>query len=174
VIELLEQSACGREEQLAEALSRLLLLRFVYGPDYGLRGEELRAFKKRVADGVQSGNNPVNLENYLGEAASWAAEGRYDGYAPAVLARSSFQILLEDFGEWDLMNEQRREDLAYIDEDLREAAEDAPPVETRFVPPNLPATHWWWKAPKRTDMSERERRLRLRGRDLYMIETYGI
>ncbi|MEU6033908.1 hypothetical protein ABZ801_00705 [Actinomadura sp. NPDC047616] len=173
VVDSIEESAAGTEDQLAEALGELLVLRSLCGSDYGLQRARLHAFKRRVAEGLQNGNNPRNLDNYIEDAASFAAEGRYDGFAHAALARSALQILLEDFAEWNLIDEERRADLAGIDEDLQDTAEDAPPVDAKYVPPNLPPTHWWWSAPKRTDMSDEERRLRLSGRDLYMFETYG-
>lgn len=130
------------------------------GPDAG----ELARFRDRVVELLKSGRNPVQLVSYRGQVLTRAQSGRLDGYEPACLGRSALQILKDDFPADDLFDDLAREDLEEIDEALADAAEDAPPIKD--VPSWVPESHWWWRAPKRTDMSDRERRYRLYGGEL--------
>lgn len=127
-------------------------------PDPG----ELRRFRERVAELLASGHNPGQLAVYRGRVLVHAQRGAYDGYEPAARGRSALQFLRDDFpvGFDDLA----KADLEEIDEELADAAEEAPPI--RDVPAWVPSSHWWWRAPKNTDMSEEERRFRLYGGEL--------
>ncbi|WP_329245973.1 hypothetical protein OG417_50785 [Actinoallomurus sp. NBC_01490] len=129
-------------------------------PDPG----ELHRFRERVAELLKSGHNPGQLAAYRGRVLMNAQRGRFDGYEPASRGRSALQILLVDFADGDLFDDLARADLEEIDEELEDAADEAPPI--RDVPSWVPESHWWWRAPKRTDMSEEERRHRLYGGEL--------
>jgi len=126
--------------------------------------KELRRFRSRVAELLRSGRNPGQFSQYRDYVLQYAERGRFDGYELASVGRSALEILREDFAEWDVLDEVAESDLADIDEELAATAEEAPPI--RDVPGWVPESHWWWRAPKRTDMSEEERLYRLYGGDI--------
>jgi hypothetical protein len=129
-----------------------------------LQADEPAGFRERVVELLKRGRNPVHLSAYRSLVLERAERGRLDGYEPASLGRSALQILKDDYPSAELFDELARADLDEIDEALVDAAEDAPPIED--VPSWVPDSHWWWRAPKRTDMTDRERRFRLYGGDL--------
>lgn len=110
------------------------------------------------------------LAGYIGEAEDLAVRGRTDGYRTACEHRSALQLLADDFAGHAPMSDADRDGLADVDEELAGAAEDAPPPHRGQIPAWAPRTHWWWWAPKRTDMSMREYRERVYGGDLEEYE----
>jgi hypothetical protein len=62
------------------------------------------------------------------------------------------------------MGTSARADIEEIDEELADAADEAPPLLD--VPSWVPESHWWWREPRRTNMSEEERLHRLYGGEL--------
>ncbi|MCW2858412.1 MAG: hypothetical protein JWP48_120 [Actinoallomurus sp.] len=130
------------------------------GPD----ANALERFRERVVELLKSGRNPVHLVSYRNQVLERAERGRTDGYESASLGRSALQILKDEFPADQLFDDLARDDLEEIDETLADAAEDAPPIQD--IPSWVPESHWWWRAPKRTDMSDRERRFRLYGGEL--------
>ena len=167
IVSALEQAVPGPPNGTAlvgEAVGALLNLQGAMAegdvPDAG----ELRRFRERVVELLKSGRNPGQLAGYRGRVLVNAQKGRFDGYEPASRGRSAFQILREDFADEDLFDDLARADLEEIDEELTDAAEEAPPILD--VPSWVPESHWWWRAPKRTDMSKEERLYRLYGGEL--------
>jgi hypothetical protein len=125
---------------------------------------ELRRFRERVGELLKSGRNPGQLGGYRGRVLVNAQKGRFDGYEPASRGRSALEILREDFADEYPFDDLARADLEEIDEELTDAAEEAPPILD--VPSWVPESHWWWRAPKQMDMSVEERRHRLYGGEL--------
>jgi hypothetical protein len=166
IVSLLERAVSGPPNGVAlvrGAVEGLLTLRGPLARGDSPDADELSRFRKRVAELLDSGHNPGQLAAYRGRVLVNAQKGRFDGYEPAARGRSALQILREEIGE-ELFDDLARADLEEIDEELADAAEEAPPI--RDVPSWIPESHWWWRAPKRTDMSEEERRHRLYGGEL--------
>ncbi|MBB6120626.1 hypothetical protein [Nocardiopsis algeriensis] len=93
----------------------------------------------------------IQLDIYLGR-------GRMDGYEQTCDYRSTLQILNDHFVPWEEIDLPHLvEDMESIDDDIREVAEDAPPIREHEIPNWVPDSHWWWRAPKKQDMSEAER-----------------
>ncbi|QKW35100.1 hypothetical protein HUT06_14545 [Actinomadura sp. NAK00032] len=101
------------------------------------------------------------LAGYLSETEDLADRGRFDGYRPACEHRSALQLLLDDLADAEPLSEADLDALEDVDEELKEAAEDAPPPHRFQIPSWAPRHHWWWWAPKRTGMSMREYRDRI-------------
>ncbi|WP_119729621.1 hypothetical protein [Thermomonospora amylolytica] len=148
---------------LADALSGMLA--WELGPRPPDAGE-----RARIATLLKEGANRRNLGAYVAETAEYAERGRLDGYVPACERRSALQVLVDGFGEHGVPGPAVVEELEEIDEELRAAAEDAPPPHRNQIPDRIPGSHWWWRAPRRTDMSMREYRSRLYGGDLEEFE----
>ncbi|MDN3358848.1 hypothetical protein [Actinomadura sp. DC4] len=146
-----------------DAIEGLLTLRGLIARGEGPDAGELARFRERLVELLGSGENPGQFGWFLGSVLVKAQKGRFDGYEPAVRGRSGLQILREDFAG-DLFDESTLAILEEIDEELADAAEEAPPILD--VPSWIPESHWWWRAPKRTDMSEEERLHRLYGGEL--------
>jgi hypothetical protein len=162
IVSNLERAVSGPPNGWAlvrDAIDGLLPLREAMARGDVPAPEELRRFRERVAELLRSGRNRGELGAYRGRTMVNAQRGRFDGYEPASRGRSALQILREDFADWDLFDDLARSDLEEIDEELADAAEEAPPI--RDVPSWVPESHRWWRAPKRTDMSEEERLHRL-------------
>jgi len=85
--------------------------------------------------------------------------------------RSSLNILDQDFLDWGACNtpENRNlfdDDISLIDETLEEVSDEAPPVREKDIPEWADEGHWWWRAPKRQDMTEEERYSRIHHEEL--------
>lgn len=164
VVSALEEAEPGPPNGIAlvrDAMGGLLALRAAMArgdvPDPG----ELRRFRARAATSLNSGRNPGQFAAYRGRVLAHAQRGRLDGYRFACAERSALQFLREDFAEFYKFDDLALADLDEIDEELSDAARDAPPI--RDVPSWVPELHWWWRAAKRVDMSEAEARHRLSG-----------
>ena len=149
---------------VGEALKGLIALRERATHGDAPAPEELDRFQRRVAEFLKTGRNPGQFSQYREHVLEYAERGRYDGYELASLGRSALEFLREDFAYLDVFDEMTESDLEEIDEELTAAAEEAPPI--RDMPSWVPESHWWWRAPKQTDMSEEERVNRLYGGDI--------
>ncbi|WP_141953479.1 hypothetical protein [Actinoallomurus bryophytorum] len=149
---------------VGEALGGLIALRQRAAHGDVPAPEELDHFRRRVAELLKAGRNPGRFSQYREHVLEYAERGRFDGYELASLGRSALEFLREDFADLDVFDDMTESDLAEIDEELTAAAEEAPPILD--VPSWVPESHWWWRAPKQTDMSEEERRHRLYGGEL--------
>lgn len=123
-----------------------------------------------VAAALHDGAARGYLAGYISETEDHADRGRFDGYRPACEHRSAVQLLIDDFAAAEPLRESDFDALEDVDEALREAAEDAPPLHCRQIPSWAPRHHWWWWAPKRTDMSMREYRERIFGASLEGVD----
>jgi hypothetical protein len=167
IVSALERAASGPPNGTAlvrDAMDGLLTLREAMARGDVPDPEELRRFRERVAELLKTGRNPGQLAGYRGQVLVNAQRGRFDGYESASRGRSALQILRDDFADGDLFDDLALADLEEIDEELADAADEAPPI--RGIPSWVPESHWWWRAPKRTDMSEEERLHRLYGGEL--------
>jgi hypothetical protein len=124
-----------------------------------------------VAHALQDGRG--YLSGYISATEAYAVRGRSDGYVAACQHRSALQLLIDEFPDRAPLSDTDRDELEDVDEELREAAEDAPPPHRAQIPSWAPRTHWWWWAPKRTDMSMREYRLRIYAGDLEEYDGSG-
>ncbi|GAB3213869.1 hypothetical protein GCM10027294_49260 [Marinactinospora endophytica] len=123
---------------------------------------EMAAFKARFSELMQTEENRIGLALFLSSCEQEADRGRLDGYADACWSRSVLQIINDEFTPLEpLLYEPDREAIQDIDETLHDVADDAPPVREHEIPSWIPASHWWWRAPRQQDMSEEERRQRL-------------
>jgi hypothetical protein len=167
VVSALERAEAGPpngKALLRDAMEGLLALRAAMARGDVPDAEELGRFRRRVAELLRSGRNPGQFAGYRGQVLVNAQRGRFDGYEPAARGRSALQILRDEFTDPDPLDDLARADLDEIDEELSDAADEAPPI--REVPSWVPESHWWWRAPKRMDMSEEERLHRLYGGEL--------
>jgi hypothetical protein len=167
IVSALETASSGPANGSAlvgEALKGLIALRQRAAHGDVPAPEELDRFRRRVAELLKTGRNPGQFSQYREHVLEYAERGRYDGYELASLGRSALEFLREDFADLDVFDDMAESDLAEIDEELTAAAEEAPPI--RDVPSWVPESHWWWRAPKQTDMSEEERLNRLYGGDI--------
>lgn len=123
-----------------------------------LGSNEFVDFKNHVVRLLKSGRNPGGLSVYVFECYNYASRGRLDGFERACYLRSALQLLNDEYAPWEqLLSCEDLDEIAEIDETLVEVSDDAPPVLEEAIPKWLPETHWWWRAPKRQDMTERER-----------------
>lgn len=162
IVSALEKAASGPPNGWAlvrYAMGGLLTLREAMARGDAPEPEELTRFRQRVAELLRTGRNPGQLAAYRGHVLVYAQRGRFDGYEPACRGRSALQILRDEFPDGDLFDDLARVDLEEIDEELADAADEAPPILD--VPSWVPESHWWWREPRRMDMSEEERRYRL-------------
>ncbi|QXJ25881.1 hypothetical protein AGRA3207_007446 [Actinomadura graeca] len=102
---------------------------------------------------------------YAGEGQSYALRGRVDGYRQACEHRSAIKLLIDDFEEV-IIDQFTQEELEDLDEELRDAADDATPVHRRQIPSWAPRSHWWWWKPDHIDMSMSEYGNRIYAGDL--------
>ncbi|TDQ53754.1 hypothetical protein [Actinorugispora endophytica] len=176
VIRLLDAGAsdAGGDSSFAQsALERLAHL-YQASLDTPIKTEEMRAFKDQVVTLLKKGKNPSGLSLYSFECMVYAERGRLDGFQEACRRRSVLQILDDAFAPWDqVAPEPDREELEEIDETLREVSDEAPPVPEEDIPSWLPDSHWWWRAPRKQDMSQEERESRLNYDQYDGLETLG-
>ncbi|MDT0331743.1 hypothetical protein [Nocardiopsis lambiniae] len=123
--------------------------------------EELDEFKSTFSSLITNKHNLGGIFSYATTCGIYAERGRLDGFEEACGMRSILQILSDYFIEWDQVEPQNLrntfiEDLEDIDETLKAVSDDAPPVREEDIPDWAPADHWWWRAPKRQDMSQAE------------------
>ncbi|MBB6120627.1 hypothetical protein [Nocardiopsis algeriensis] len=103
-------------------------------------------------------NTKNHLDRYMLTCGIYVGRGRMEGYERACVYRSTLQILNDHFVPWkEISLPHLVEDMESIDDDIREVAEDAPPIREHEIPDWVPDSHWWWRAPKKQDMSEAER-----------------
>lgn len=93
------------------------------------------------------------LEIYLNGLATDAAAARDRRWAEACTRRSAVEILRQSFSPLLAEVPDVDDELADIDEDLRAAAPEVPPLGDGLIPAGLPGSHWWWRLPSgRPDM----------------------
>lgn len=127
---------------------------------------EVDEFRTHLTRLISSESNFMGLYRYLGDCSDYAELGRLHGYAQACLMRSVLQVLDDEFSAWSqagsaVVHEGFSEEIADIDQTLREVSDEAPPVREDEIPDWVPEGHWWWRAPRQQDMSEAERNARL-------------
>ncbi|GHC83797.1 hypothetical protein GCM10007079_25220 [Nocardiopsis terrae] len=165
IIEKLE-SKNPREGARVKSSFSLLPSLFLHLSSSEVPAGELYEFRVKFTQLISDSSNFMGLYHYLGDCSDYAELGRLNGYEPACLMRSVLQIFNDEFVVWD---EVRRaeirggfaEEIADIDQTLREVSDEAPPVREDDIPKWVPESHWWWHAPQQQDMSEDERKSRL-------------
>ncbi|RCV49120.1 hypothetical protein [Marinitenerispora sediminis] len=124
--------------------------------------EDFAYFKKQVVQLLKTDQNGHGLTMYVFHCFNYAGRGRLDGFEEACHRRSAVQLLNDEYAPWsELFIPDDLEVIEEIDELLEEASDDAPPVPEPGIPGWVPDTHWWWRAPKRQDMTEEERAERI-------------
>lgn len=119
---------------------------------------ELSHFRQELKDFLNSEAGKAGLWKYINLCDDYAMRGTTDGFEPACSYRSVLQLLNDEFVPWvDIDIPTLVEDMEGIDETLLDVAEDAPPIREHEIPDWIPESHWWWRAPKKQDMSEKER-----------------
>ena len=153
-LEKLEKASTSHEQWVQDAAFQsathsLVTLAVVMHRGDRPNDEDLAAFRQRVAELLDRKNNRGNLSGYLADGATLAGRALQPGaYYEAALVRTVAQLLIDDYpGVADQFDTHDRDDLADIDEALREAAEEVPPLPEAGIPEGLPDTHWWWRAP---------------------------
>ena len=132
--------------------------------DTPVEPEELARFKESFSALITERQNFISLLLFLDLCANYAERGRFDGFNNACWMRTIAQLIDDEFMNWEKYPSQKElfmEDIEYIDEAIEDVSDDAPPVLEDEIPDWAPESHWWWRAPKRQDMSEAERRDRL-------------
>lgn len=126
---------------------------------HGRPEPEFSTFRQELQDFLNGQVGKAGLMKYIDLCENYAMRGATDGFEAACGFRSVLQILNDDFVAWaDIEISMLVEDVEYIDETLEEVSESAPPVREHEIPDWVPDSHWWWRAPKRQDMSEAERK----------------
>ncbi|UOE19120.1 hypothetical protein NI17_020555 [Thermobifida halotolerans] len=126
---------------------------------------ELREFKDRLTDLLGREPNLTGLRMYLHQCSLYAQRGRLDGFESACWMRTGLEVLKEECVAWERPSSagirEELEELGEIDETIETVSDEAPPVAEEDIPGWVPETHWWWRAPKRQEMSREERERRL-------------
>ncbi len=149
VIDLLERSGSDRTDPgggwFTEAMRGMMDILLAQANDVGPSSEEL----ERLWDAVfrLAVEHPEQFRGFSADAENAALSVRLRHWGSAAWRRSVLEFLRENprfaaFGE-----ALTDEDLADIDDPLREAAEDVEPLPAHMIPNGLPASHWWWWAP---------------------------
>ncbi|MFC7329197.1 hypothetical protein [Marinactinospora rubrisoli] len=156
--ELESGSAAGH---VRRALNKLMDLQQVVQEARSLP-EGFAEFKEQVVRLLNSGRNPAGLSIYTFDCFNYAMRGRLDGFSRACHRRSALQLLNDEYTPWsELLIPDDLDEIMEIDETLEEVSDDAPPVPEAAIPSWVPDTHWWWRAPKRQDMTAEERAERI-------------
>ncbi|MEV0342670.1 hypothetical protein AB0H49_26945 [Nocardia sp. NPDC050713] len=106
--------------------------------------EELADFEGAVAALLQESQSALSL--YIGETLTETFRVRSGGWFEPSLRRSALQLLCDQYPDVaNRLSEDNREDLAEIDQTLREVAPDIEPMTEEDIPTGLPGGHWrWW------------------------------
>lgn len=113
-------------------------------PDADWIDNELPAFRTRVRD-LLTAVRPI-LSGYLARMETSIWENSLDGWYDASIRRSAVQVVMDEFADGDdrpLIDPHR---ISEADAEMRDAAPEIPPLPPEAVP-DLPSTHWWWRAP---------------------------
>lgn len=106
--------------------------------------EEFAEFKPRV---IQRIREQAPMFRFFCARTDSAAEDPRESWYRASLGRSVLQMFIENYQGTGIEELIDFEQLEEIDELLRENASKAPPVVPHLIPPGLPDSHWWWRAP---------------------------
>ncbi|MFE9245161.1 hypothetical protein [Nocardiopsis sp. NPDC006938] len=165
IIESLESEDTEANTRVGTALSLVVPLSLHLSSSHVPTGE-VDEFRTRLTRLISGEPNFAGLYRYLGDCSDYAELGRLNGYARACLMRSVLQVFDDEFAAWSqaesaVVLEGFSEEIADIDQTLREVSDEAPPVREEEIPNWVPDSHWWWRAPRQQDMSEGERASRL-------------
>lgn len=157
----LESSAGERNVSgVSRSLSLLRRLHEVL-QNNAIPNEELQIFKLRIRELLERESNSLGFVDFIYDTGQYAERGSMDGFDEACSRRSLLQILNDHFVPWEKFERiHLRSEIEDIDESLEDASESAPPFREDEIPDWVPESHWWWRAPKRQDMSEAERHWR--------------
>ncbi|MEU3019506.1 hypothetical protein ABZ635_19180 [Nocardiopsis sp. NPDC007018] len=137
-----------------EALDRLVTLWAYHRRD---GGQWSPGFVERVRELVRSDANRHGFQAYVGQCEAFALRSMGDGFQRSCYLRSHIQVLVEEFVPFaDLMHAADSGALDAIDELYVEDAHGIPPIPPDQLPTWVPASHWWWRASTRVDMSRQE------------------
>ncbi len=148
VIDLLERSRPPRSSPgsgwFADAMRGLLDVLLADARGVGPSREEL----ERLWDAVHrvAVEHRGNLRSFSWHAEIEALSALNDGWEPASWRRSVLELLRVD-PRLAGLEPLSDDDMAEIDDELREAAEDVEPLPAHLIPDGVPASHWWWWAP---------------------------
>src|SRR5699024_596976 len=161
---ILDQLAPGNTGYHPESAIHYIDTLYLDLKDTPVEPEELARFKESFSALITEKQNFKSLRDFIELCSSFAERGRLDGFNSACYKRTTIQLIDDEFMNWEKYPSQKElfmEDIEYIDETIEDVSDDAPPVLEKDIPDWVPESHWWWRAPKRQDMSEAERRDRL-------------
>ncbi|MET8778852.1 hypothetical protein ABZV58_27935 [Nocardia sp. NPDC004654] len=148
----LEHSASGAANAIRRTAGFADTMAALVGVHAGLCGDdaptpqELADFEIAVAALLQEDQPALSL--YIGETLTETFRARSGGWFEPSLRRSALQLLCDQYpGVANRLSEDNREDLAEIDQTLREVAPDIEPLAEEEIPTGLPESHWWWRLP---------------------------
>lgn len=143
-----EERTPGGTGWFAEAMGYLLQVSIAEVNGQGPTREESERLWNAVHETLVE--HPDKLHSYAIATEMNALRARDGGWRRASWGRSVLEFIrthpkFVDFGE-----PLEDEDMASIDEPLREAAPEVEPLTPKEVPAGVPASHWWWRAPSAT------------------------
>jgi hypothetical protein len=135
------------ERELDDAMMSLVRLYDRQAQVGAVAPERLERFRRESAEALTSSNA---VPTYVLRALFLAEGVNEDQWYELSMRRSAIQSLLDDYAGTRVPELVDRDQVAELDEHLRRLGQDDEqgPVEERFIPKGLPATHWWWRYPE--------------------------
>lgn len=114
-------------------------------------------FQEQVAALLRHRGNRWGFQHYLTDCEAYALRSTGDGFPDSCTLRSGIQLINDEFVPIsDLVHPDDADHLEFIDDMYTQKAGDIPPIPPENIPSWAPESHWWWWAPTRHDMGQRE------------------
>ena len=114
-------------------------------------------FREAATELLRKEGNRFGFRTYFFKCRQYSQRSARDGFLKACYYRSKIQILIEEFAPFaDFMHPDDSDALDYVDSLYTKKADEIPPIPAEEIPWWVPESHWWWRAPTRLHMSQRE------------------